>query len=404
MDYLGVNTGSSIFREGPFSNSVDSQFFSSTPVEDVAGSQSYIPDSRPQGLEMVSAAANSGGGQRTATHARPAPATSRPTPAQSPTATVSDIRKLTRSDLGKIVDWLEVDDNFAMLHGTRDNLRKRFNRYYAKYKEALALKNDSGAGLSIREMRAGISMDDKLDRLCPHFARLDVLYGERHNVDQPALSSVGIPGVPEVYREALSDDDSPIEHQSGPEMNELGDNTQADSTTQVDDEHLEVPQAQPEFTGQNIENTGTPGIVEDEAAVTNAPRQVPVKRALPKDSASSKPNHNIADLYMGKISDKSEYRKQMIETKDKWVSLELMDRKEARAELARQAIQSAEQATSQKREDTQSQQMYEAKKARIEQKHVATISRRAQTTALLSVLIQAGQSHSDMVEFLKLLP
>ncbi|CAM6125030.1 unnamed protein product [Calypogeia fissa] len=353
---------------------------------------------------MVSAAANSGGGQRTATQARPAPATSRPTPARSPIATMSDIRKLTRSDLGKIVDWLEVDDNFAMLHGTRDNLGKRFNRYYAKYKEALALKNDCGAGLSIREMRVGISMDDKLDRLCPHFARLDVLYGERHNVDQPTLSSVGIPGVSEVYREALSDDDSPIEHQSGPEMNESGDNTQADSTTQVDNEHLEEPQAQPEFIEQNTANTGTPGIVEDEAAATNAPRQVSVKRALPKDSASSKANHNIADLYMGKISDKSEYRKQMIETKDKWVSLELMDRREARAELARQAIQSAEQVASQKREDTQSQQMYEAKKARIEQKHVATISRRAQTTALLSVLIQAGRSHSDMVEFLKLLP
>lgn len=98
------------------------------------------------------------------------------------------------------MDWLEIPGNFQKLHGsgTRTEvgtkhpskktvfhgmvgelrakgfprcvtsgevLNKRFQRYEAKYKEALALKMSTGAGVTEAELNAGITFEDKLEKL-----------------------------------------------------------------------------------------------------------------------------------------------------------------------------------------------------------------------------------------------
>lgn len=165
----------------------------------------FVPDSQIQQQDMVAVRASTGG----------------------------DNRKLEPEHFGLIVDWLEIPGNFQMLHGsgnrtdpsTRhtskkttyhimlpqlhargfpkfvsngDNLGKRIVRYMAKYKEAENLKKSIGSGLTDHDIRLGLTFQQKLDKICPHFERLHALYGERPNVRPPALASVGYPGgVPE---------------------------------------------------------------------------------------------------------------------------------------------------------------------------------------------------------------
>lgn len=77
-------------------------------------------------------------------------------------------------------------------------LNKPFQRYQQKYKKTLAVKLGNGSGLTEAELTKGITFVEKLDKLCPHFVRLDLLYGERHNVRPPTIFNMGIDGLPEV--------------------------------------------------------------------------------------------------------------------------------------------------------------------------------------------------------------
>lgn len=142
-----------------------------------------------------------------------------------------DGKKLDNAALGLIVDWLEVPGNFQQLNGSGprtengvrhtakkttyqimlielwargfpkfvangDNLGKRVVRYQQKYKDALTFKHATGSGLTERELRLGMTMESKLEKMCPFFSRLHALYGERHNVRPPTIANVGIPGLP----------------------------------------------------------------------------------------------------------------------------------------------------------------------------------------------------------------
>lgn len=82
-------------------------------------------------------------------------------------------------------------NGFPRFVTTAENLGKRFTRYVQKYKEALALKNDSGVGVTMAEMSAGITLEDRLEKLCPHFDRMHALYGERANVNPPSTGLSG---------------------------------------------------------------------------------------------------------------------------------------------------------------------------------------------------------------------
>ncbi|CAM6128042.1 unnamed protein product [Calypogeia fissa] len=71
------------------------------------------------------------------------------------------------------------------------NLSKRFNRYVAKYKEARLIKCGSGQGLNEDELALGMTLEEKLNKICPHFDRMHALYGQRPNVRPPADAEYG---------------------------------------------------------------------------------------------------------------------------------------------------------------------------------------------------------------------
>lgn len=138
-------------------------------------------------------------------------------------------------DYGMIVDWLEVPDNFLLLHGgsqwhmngkfqsknivycsmlvvlhatrfpaaisTGDNLGKRVARYIKHYWDALQVKSDSCKGLTKVEVASDLSIKDKLERLCPHFAHMHILFSKQPNITPPALGSSGLPTATKVYAE-----------------------------------------------------------------------------------------------------------------------------------------------------------------------------------------------------------
>lgn len=58
------------------------------------------------------------------------------------------------------------------------------------------MKFSTDAGVTEAELNVGITFEDKLEKLCPHFNRLHALYGERHTVNPPVVGSLGILGAP----------------------------------------------------------------------------------------------------------------------------------------------------------------------------------------------------------------
>lgn len=155
-----------------------------------------------------------------------------------PRSRVSDPTKrkkirLTNEDYDKIVAYIEEPENFAALHGagrktrigggkchtkatafgimaaqlsgrggfpqvTGDELRKRFDRYVNMFKKAKELQNSTGGGLSEVEISQGMTMEDKLNNKCPHFFRMNAIFGERANIVPPAEGSYGLPSDEEI--------------------------------------------------------------------------------------------------------------------------------------------------------------------------------------------------------------
>ncbi|KAL2641434.1 hypothetical protein R1flu_009021 [Riccia fluitans] len=50
-----------------------------------------------------------------------------------------------------------------------------------------------GAGLTNVEIQKGLTMEKKLNKLCPHFRRMDVLYGKHFNIAPCVEESTGLP-------------------------------------------------------------------------------------------------------------------------------------------------------------------------------------------------------------------
>ncbi|CAM6084301.1 unnamed protein product [Calypogeia fissa] len=83
-----------------------------------------------------------------------------------------------------------LESDFRVLSGV--NLMKQFERYYDMYKRALNLKNSAGAGVTTEELQAGVTMESKVKKICPHFQRMDDLFGEWPNVLPPYEFSTGL--------------------------------------------------------------------------------------------------------------------------------------------------------------------------------------------------------------------
>ncbi|CAM6089951.1 unnamed protein product [Calypogeia fissa] len=79
-----------------------------------------------------------------------------------------------------MVALLGLESDFHVLSGV--NLMKRVERYSDMYKRALNLKNSTSAG---EELQPGVTMESKVEKICPHSYRMDELFGERPNVFPP---------------------------------------------------------------------------------------------------------------------------------------------------------------------------------------------------------------------------
>ncbi|OWZ14736.1 hypothetical protein PHMEG_00011730 [Phytophthora megakarya] len=126
---------------------------------------------------------------------------------------------LTRDDYLLLVCWMENPTHFAMIHGSEkkttvgakttkldafkqlaehlhttsktpglkllsaESMKRRWNTYKSKFTKTLNIKrSETGMGLTQKELKSGLSIPAKLDKMCPHFARMESLFGEKHNM------------------------------------------------------------------------------------------------------------------------------------------------------------------------------------------------------------------------------
>ncbi|EEY63902.1 uncharacterized protein PITG_02410 [Phytophthora infestans T30-4] len=133
---------------------------------------------------------------------------------------------LSREDYGLLVTWMEIPENFAAAHGTSNkttvsrgpqktktqafnelavylnthkktsnlptltgaNVQQRWRTYKTKKLQPTLKKSrtETGLGMPKKEMRHGFSIQGKLDKLCPHFARMEKLFATKANARAPA--------------------------------------------------------------------------------------------------------------------------------------------------------------------------------------------------------------------------
>ena len=85
------------------------------------------------------------------------------------------------------------------------------------YKKAKGFQTNTGSGLIEADMQKGITLSQKLENICPHFTRVDAIYGERANISPPTWLEIGTGGLNQLGSDQL-----------GPGGNEEG-NTQLGS-------------------------------------------------------------------------------------------------------------------------------------------------------------------------------
>ncbi|KAI9984579.1 hypothetical protein PInf_005939 [Phytophthora infestans] len=138
---------------------------------------------------------------------------------------------LSKEDCGLLVTWMEIPENFAAAHGTSKkttvsrgsqktktqafnelavylnthtktsnlptltgaNVQQRWRTCKTKKFQPTLKKSrtETGLKMSKKEMRQGFSIQGKLDKLCPHFARMEKLFATKANVRAPATLQLG---------------------------------------------------------------------------------------------------------------------------------------------------------------------------------------------------------------------
>ncbi|KAL3675960.1 hypothetical protein R1sor_025908 [Riccia sorocarpa] len=69
---------------------------------------------------------------------------------------------------------------------------KKFDRFYDSYKRARIFYTGIGVGITEEESRSGITLEQKMNAKCPYFFRMHALFGNRANVDPPAVGDFGL--------------------------------------------------------------------------------------------------------------------------------------------------------------------------------------------------------------------
>ncbi|KAL2652812.1 hypothetical protein R1flu_020940 [Riccia fluitans] len=128
--------------------------------------------------------------------------------------------RLAHADYEKILVYLENEENFDLLYGTGRKtkgggklqskatvygvmavhlaktglplmsasvLQKKVERYIDMYKRARAMIISTGADVENFEMIEGMSLEKKVNKVCPHYDRMHVLFGNRVKLEPSAL-------------------------------------------------------------------------------------------------------------------------------------------------------------------------------------------------------------------------
>ncbi|KAL2643924.1 hypothetical protein R1flu_011511 [Riccia fluitans] len=146
---------------------------------------------------------------------------------------------LKESDYELIVSYLKEPDNFAALFGSGGktkiggkhqmkttayaimsvqlqslgfppcsaaNLYKKVTRYRSRFESALSILKQTGSGLTDKEIARGLTLEAKLNKACPFFNWMDVVFGTKANMVPPATCELGIPEVSTM--QVISEDES----------------------------------------------------------------------------------------------------------------------------------------------------------------------------------------------------
>lgn len=82
---------------------------------------------------------------------------------------------------------------------------QRWMTYMRRFKKTLkASENETGLGLTKRELELGISIPEKLDRMCPQFQRMKALFGGRANITPALTLELGVPQARQLLPAALA--------------------------------------------------------------------------------------------------------------------------------------------------------------------------------------------------------
>jgi hypothetical protein len=73
------------------------------------------------------------------------------------------------------------------------NAEDRYNGYIKKYKQTRIASDQTGFGCTEKDLSKEPpidTIDKKLEDMCPNFARLEILYGERQNITPTDVGEV----------------------------------------------------------------------------------------------------------------------------------------------------------------------------------------------------------------------
>ncbi|KAG7383545.1 hypothetical protein PHYPSEUDO_003582 [Phytophthora pseudosyringae] len=146
--------------------------------------------------------------------------------------TTSSKVNLSRNDYRILVSWIEVEANFSAVHGssggtvvgaklrkkdafelmvkhlksktqnkalrdlTARNMQQRWITYMRRFRSTLkASDKETGLGLTKQELEHRMSIPEKLERICPEFQRMKVLFGQRTNITPSSTVELGAPNM-----------------------------------------------------------------------------------------------------------------------------------------------------------------------------------------------------------------
>ncbi|CAM6103383.1 unnamed protein product [Calypogeia fissa] len=331
------------------------------------------------------------------------------------------------------------------------NLSKRFNQCVAKYKEACLIKCGSGQGLNEDELALGMTLEEKLNKICPHFDRMHTLYGQRPNVRPPtdveygrdedvvgyhlvdtdsSDSDVGLQVYDDMQgdEEELDDWDMPSEPTSIPAV--------ATPTVVIEDEvdvayvakeaayaptepNESTAQTQPyESTAQTepVQAAAKPepvnSVVQQPATSkqkkNKAPTPVQQKKAhigkenCPPNGPQGNTKPSVAQIYQERLNLKADYRKDLTLVRDKWKKEELADMREARADSSMENCIAHERRCKHELDMSAIEVEQVAKRAKAEHEYLLQKLKEEHKTQLLIELFKTDKSKDQMKELIEL--